>query len=125
MSPVNPSSSSELSPSVAVGELVIKSESGRLLHAEPARVDLATGALTVENGISRTSYDWGYDIFFFRLSKRGEKFEVEEGCEVAPHLDFCVSCDLGDLQEAWRQKLASGLDRTLPKSKASSSRPRM
>jgi hypothetical protein len=81
-------SSPPSSASHAVGELVIKGESGTLLYAEPARVDLATGAMTVENDISRTGYDWGYDTFFFRLSKRGERFEVEEGCEIDPNLDF-------------------------------------
>jgi hypothetical protein len=117
--------SSPLAAGHAQGELVIKSESGTLLYAEPARVDLSTGAVTLENAISRTGYDWGCDTFCFRLSKRGDRFEVEEGCEVDPNLDFCVSSDLENLQEAWRQKLAKDLDKGLPKNRSVPRRPRM
>lgn len=122
---MSPSSFQPSSPSHAVGELVIKGDSGTILYAEPARVDLATGAVTLENDISRTGYDWGCDTLFFRLSKRGERFEVEEGCEVDPNLDFCVSSDLENLQEAWRQKLAKGLNQALPKNRVAPKRPRM
>lgn len=117
--------SSPLAAGLAQGELVIKGERGALLYAEPARVDLSTGAVTLENEISRTGYDWGCDTFFFRLGKRGDRFEVEEGCEVDPNLDFCVSSDLESLQEAWRQKLAKDLEKALPKNRSVPRRPRM
>ena len=92
---------------------------------EKPKVMNTDGAVTLENDISRSGYDWGCDTFFFRLSKRGERFEVEEGCEVDPNLDFCVSSDLENLQEAWRQKLAKGLNQALPKNRVAPKRPRM
>ena len=115
----------QLPPNHAFGELVIKSERGTILVAEMARVDLITGALHVDQPISHTGYDWGCDTFFFRLSARGERFGVDEGCEINPSLDFCVMHDLEELQASWRALVAKTLDSNLPKTRLKTSKPRM
>ena len=109
----------------AFGELVIKSENGPILVAEMARVDLTTGALHVEKPISHTGHDWGCDTFFFRLSARGERFEVDEGCEIDPNLDFCVLHDLENLQKSWHGLVAKHLEASFPKTRLKTTKPRM
>lgn len=110
----------------AEGELVIRSgDTGRILYAEPAQVDLQTGALVLAahaTHISPTGYDWGVDAVCFRWSRKGTAFSVEEG---SGSQEFCIRDDLEALQVDWAQKVAREWGRSLPKAPVRARGPRL
>lgn len=113
----------ELKPGCAYGVLKIRNENNRLRQSVLARVDLETGALYPEMGLSRDGYDWCYDSFEFQVHRSKVSVPVEEGEELSASLDFCVNTSqLQALGTAWttrRQKaLHSSLSKTgLPRPK--------
>ena len=94
-----------LAPNCAYGDLLVK-QNGRLRHSVAARVDLSSGALHLEQTLSRDAYDWGCDDLSFRVRGSREAVNVEEGTEFEAdtQVDFCIHpSDLPDLVRAWNR----------------------
>lgn len=93
----------EFRPECAYGELQVR-KGARVRHSVPARVDLETGAVHLEEYLSRDAYDFGHDDIVFRVRGGRETIAVDDGAEFegVHEVDFCIpAAELPQIKQAW------------------------